>query len=296
MTVESVVAGGRYMVFTALAFLAGGCSSAASDGSTSPPPGMGAAGAGTGGLAGMGGIAGMGGAAPSTDPNNVEPTDCPQAPTLDPSQSARLSLRAPVEFGAAPLDLGSSVNAPSGSSYKLTFFAYYVGNFRLIDGAGVSHPATLVSASDQPLPYGLQLVNMDDAATEQLRLAVAPGNYQSLRFAVGVHQACNAIAQEQRGWPLTIETEMNWGWTMLHLRLEGFVSSSSSSSGFMYHVGFPQEYRTVEIASPLDLSQGSLEKTLPLAADQLLGASTPNVALDENQFLNNLVATTFSLR
>ncbi len=241
-------------------------------------------------------MAGMGGAAPTTDPNNVEPTDCPPAPTLEPAQTARLSLRAPVEFGAAPLDLGSSVSAPSGSSYKLTFFAYYVGNFRLLDGAGASHPATLVNASDQPLPYGLQLVNMDDTASEQLRLAVAPGNYRALRFAVGVHQACNAIAQDQRGWPLTIETEMNWGWTMLHLRLEGFVSSSARSSGFMYHVGFPQEYRTVELESALDLSQGALEKTLPLAADQLLGAGTPNVTVDQTQFLNNLVATTFSLR
>ena len=52
----------------------------------------------------------------------------------------------------------------------------------------------------------------------------------------------------------------------------------------------------VEVASALDLSQGTLEKTLPLAADHLLGATTPEVTVDESQFLKNLVDATFSLR
>lgn len=281
MAVESVSKGGTFLVFAALACLATACGTDETDSATLPAP--------------VGGTA-QGGMPATAGPETTEPTDCPLAPTLDASQTARLSLRAPVEFGAAPLELGTSVSTPAGGSYKLTFFSYYLGNFQLIDSSGAAHAAILVDAADKPLPYGLQLVNMDDEATEQLRLAVAPGNYRSLRFGVGVHQACNVTPLEARSWPLTIESEMDWGWTMLHLRLEGFHDSSGSSTGFMWHLGFPQEYRTVEVASALDLSQGSLAKTLPLAADQLLGVSTPEVTVDESQFLKNLVGATFSLR
>ncbi|HXK20962.1 MAG TPA: MbnP family protein, partial [Polyangiaceae bacterium] len=185
----------------------------------------------------------------------------------------------------------------AGGTYKVTFLSFYVGNFRLVDASGGQHPASLVDATDTPLPYGLQLINVDDTTTEQLRLAVAPGSYQSLLFSVGVDQACDAIPLADRSWPLTIETEMNWGWTMLHLRLEGLHNSSLGNFSLLYHLGFPEQYRSVQVASALDLSQGPLQRTLALAVDQLIGADTPAVIASDDQVTDNLAAPgTFSLR
>jgi hypothetical protein len=224
LAIESVVEGSKPALFAALVCLATACGSEESGASSLPSPAMG--GMAAGGTAAAGGV-------PTVPLETGEPTACPLTPSLDPAQTARLSLRVPVEFAGAPVALGSSVSAPSGSVYKLTFFAYYLGNFQLIDSAGAEHPALLVDANDEPLPYGLQLVNMDDEATEQLRLAVAPGDYRSLRFGVGAQQACNASPLAERSWPLTIESEMDWGWTMLHLRLEGFLSSSARNVGLI---------------------------------------------------------------
>lgn len=227
---------------------------------------------------------------------NDQPQDCPLMPTLGPAQTARLELQAVVEYGGAPLEIGDVKTDVEGGTYQVTFFSYYLGNFQLIDAQGKPHAASLVDEQDAPLPYGLQLLNMDKPESEQLRLAGEPGQYAALRFSVGVHQACNMIPLADRIWPMSIETEMNWGWTMLNLRLECNHKTPTAQYGLMYHVGLENEYRTVQLAIPLELGAKPSRHTLKLAVDQLLGADTPLVITGEDQFLTNLVSKTFTLQ
>jgi hypothetical protein len=247
----------------------------------SPQDGAGAAGAGGGSSAGGG----------------AQSTECPALPIVLPSQSARLSLKLPLEVGGMPLALGQATTDGQGGSYKLSFLAYYLTDFRLIDAAGVPHAATLLGADDVPLGYGLRLVNVDDPSTEQLRLAVEPGLYGALRFSIGVPDACNALDLTTCGYPLSFETEMNWGWTMLNLRLEGSYVSGASTYTLEYHVGFPEEYRMVELPAALDLSQGPLERTLAFEVDKLLGIAQAASVPPYDQVVDNLDAPgTFVLR
>jgi hypothetical protein len=227
---------------------------------------------------------------------NDQPRDCPLAPTLGAARTARLELRAVVEYGGVPLEIGDVKTDVEGGTYQVTFFAYYLGNFQLLDDEGAPHAASLVDAQDVPLPYGLQLLNMDKPESEQLRLAAEPGKYAALRFSVGVHQACNMIPLADRIWPMSIETEMNWGWTMLNLRLECNHDTPTKRYGLMYHVGLENEYRTVQLSTPLELGAEPSRHTLRLAVDRLLGADTPLEITLEDQFLTNLVSKTFTLQ
>jgi hypothetical protein len=219
------------------------------------------------------------------------------SPVIEASQTTRLELQVVAEYEGAALAIGDTKTDIEGGSYRLSFFAYYAGNFRLVDVAGRVHPATLVGADDTPLPYGLQLLNMDDAASLRVRLAVMPGRYSALRFGVGVHQACNVVPITERIWPLSIETEMSWGWTMLHMRLECFHQTHGESYGLMYHLGFPEEYRSVQVAAELNLDGGSAEHTLKLAVDRLLGTDTPSVIAPQQLLVETLPASgTFVLQ
>jgi hypothetical protein len=127
-----------------------------------------------------------------------------------------------------------------------------------------------LGAADQPLSYNVLLVNADDPSTLQARLAVAPASYRAVRFRVGVSQACNAPDIAGRRWPLTIETEMSWGWTMLNLRLEGWRLVGKNTGNFMHHIGFPGQYRTVQVPAVVDLTSGSASRTLVMSADYML--------------------------
>jgi hypothetical protein len=229
-----------------------------------------------------------------------EPASCPFAPVLDQSQSARLSLPLAVELGGAPLVIGQEATSSQGGRYRLTFYGFYVGDFELIDDKRRLHPATLVGAGDKPLSYNLLLVNPDDPGTPQPQLAVAPGVYTAVRFRVGVSQACNAPEISRRSWPLTIETEMSWGWTMLNLRLEGSRLAGKNLGGFMFHAGFPSSYRVVQVPAAVDLTAGAASRTLVMSADYTLdGDATLPVPeyVTEDMLADHLqLPQTFTLR
>ena len=121
---------------------------------------------------------------PAAVPND-QPQDCPLMPILGPAQTARLELNAVVEYGSAPLEIGDVKTDVEGGTYQVTFFSYYLGNFQLIDSQGTAHAASLIDEQDAPLPYGLQLLNMDKPESEQLRLAAEPGALRSGRRLQG---------------------------------------------------------------------------------------------------------------
>lgn len=246
------------------------------------------------GQAGGGATAG----APSVDLSyQNEPTECPELPTVAATQAARLGLQMALELGGAPFGLGEATSDGQGGTDKLSFLAYYLTNFWLIDLSGRAHAAVMLGADDAPLPYGLRLVNVDDPSTQRLRLAVEPGQYRALSFSIGVPAACNALDLTTRGYPLTLETEMNWGWTMLNLRLEGSHVGADGNYALEYHIGFPEDFRTAEVPAALDLRTATLERSLALQVDKVLGIDQPTEAVSYPDIVNRLNSSgTFLLR
>jgi len=206
-----------------------------------------------------------------------------------PVQLGRLELPVSIEVAGVPLELATPARDAAGNVYDVSFFAFYIGNVHLIDAAGAFHKATLLDAQGAPRLYDLLLVNADKPETQQLRLAAAPRSYSGVRFDVGVPQPCNALEHSQKVWPLTVESEMDWGWTALQLRLEGRMGNSY----YMYHLGFPEEYRSVQVMGALTVQAQSTGPTLVLAVDRLLDGASASMAAP---VADNLVTKAFALR
>lgn len=281
------IAEARVLISAALllvgsSLLASGCSSSALSQSTDN---------------GQGGDAAIGGA-PSIDLSyQNEPTECPELPTVAAAQTARLGLRLTLELKGAPFGLGETTTDARGGTDKLSFVAYYLSNFWLIDLSGHAHPAVILNGDDAPAPYGLRLVNVDDPSTEQLRLAIEPGQYRALSFSVGVPAACNALDLTTRGYPLTLETEMNWGWTQLNVRLEGSHVGADGNYALEYHIGLPGDFRTAEVPAELDLRTATLDRTLAFQVDKFLGIDEPTDAVSYPALVDRLSSPgTFVLR
>jgi hypothetical protein len=218
-----------------------------------------------------------------------QPAVCPQAPALSAEQTARLEVPIAIEVGKLPLELGAT--APGADhSYYVTFLGLFLGNFQLLDADGVPHAATLLDGAGRPRVYDVQLVNAAEPDTQRILLAAPPGQYGALRFRVGVSDACNALDARTREWPLTIESEMAWGWTMLHLRLEG----RRDGQGYMeHHLGFPAEYHAVQVPALIALSQAQTTRTLAFEIDRAID----NPAAPMAPVADNLArAGTFELR
>lgn len=212
------------------------------------------------------------------------PAVCEQTPEISPTQTARFKLSLQAKMGGAAAELGTAMTATSGHGYELTFFAFYLSDFQLVDQAAQAHPATVLGADGKPRVYNLQLINLDDPSSLSIELAAPPGHYQALRFSVGVSSACNTLDPPNRSWPLSIESEMNWGWTMLHARIEGF-RLDPTRQGFMYHLGFPEEFRALTVLGDIELPRAAssaleldLEQLFAAPADALAPASELNVA------------------
>jgi hypothetical protein len=218
-----------------------------------------------------------------------QPTVCAVAPALSAAQTARLEVPLSIEVGGLPLVLGVPASSAT-HTYTVSFLAIYLGNFQLIDADGKPHAATLLDPTGQPRPYDVQLVNSVQPDTRRLYLAAAPGYYGALRFRVGVCDACNALDKATRQWPLTLESEMDWGWTMLHLRLEG---RRDNQGDMEHHLGFPAEYRTVQVPALVELSSSPTTRALAFNLDR----AVDNPAAPTAPVADNLaVPGTFELR
>jgi hypothetical protein len=234
-----------------------GCSSA--EGGSEPQGATGGAAsvAGHAGSSGTGAIVGCPGPAPATLP-----------------ATGRVDLAVRLAVGGAAAAIGQVGTGSSGRQFKLSLFKFFLAEPVLIASDGHESKAQLLSPAGAPEPYGLHLVDADDAATQQLRLAAPPGQYSALRFGVGVPQPCNQMGTTTQVFPLNPDSEMFWDWAskFMFLRVEGEWRRGESESfqGFVYHVGYDQAYGTVNVSGALAVSSGGLGPTLSLDVDRML--------------------------
>lgn len=204
-------------------------------------------------------------------------------------QTSRLEISISIEVGGVPLELGVWTSSAE-HDYYVTFLSFFVGNFRLIGADGVAHAARSLDSAGRPSVYDVQLVNAREPETQRISLAAPRGGYGALRFDVGVSVACNALNAKTREWPLTLESEMGWDWTMLHFRIEG---SLDRHDWLMYHLGATSDYRTVQVPASIQLSRSPATRMLAFEIDRLIDdASAPIQSIAEKL----QQADTFELR
>ncbi len=105
----------------------------------------------------------------------------------------------PIQFvvNQAPMTIGAPAAGRTGLEYKLSALELFLAEPTLLDANGHELKAQIVGPDAKPLPYGIQLVNADDPATETLRLSVPQGNYTALTFGVGESSACDDATERQ---------------------------------------------------------------------------------------------------
>jgi hypothetical protein len=87
------------------------------------------------------------------------------------------------------------------------------------------------AANITPRPYGVALVDLDDAASQSLTIAAPGGDYMGLELGVGLPAACNAGDPTTRAFPLNADSDMFWTWgsQYMFIRAEGSLESNGAS-------------------------------------------------------------------
>ncbi len=244
-----------------------GDSGGASEGGAADIPEQPMAGAGGTDLAGGGA-----GGDPSAEPGPAMlgpdgyPAECVQAPALPEDATGRTDVTLSLGLGDAPFVFGEENTLPSGGTVLPTNFRFYLSQFELIQ-AETSVPAAPVSPAGAVLPYGVQLVNAEDAASLEFQLAAPPGEYEGITFLVGLTEGCNSSFSPLAP-PLDEASQMKWPHVLgfLFLRFEGVVSmDAAEATPDMIHMGSASPTEGFAPLLRLEMPVSVAEAAVPLA-------------------------------
>jgi hypothetical protein len=198
--------------------------------------------------------------------------DCP-APTV-PQNAVMVPLDLQTVAGNDAFALNKELTTASGIPYKVTKFRYYLSSPKLVDGAGKTVDAQLVTRDGRPVPYGVALVDATKPDSGELALMAAPGNYSAVQFMIGVPDSCSTGEQLNHGdasarlAPLDVDTDMYWSWNpgYIHLKVEGQAKVDGSWKSILFHVGEDKRREQVRVEMPLQIASGA-HTHLPIAVD-----------------------------
>jgi hypothetical protein len=246
-----------------------------------------AVGGGNAGSAGGSDVTSVGGAAPATNAcEGVAPAPRPQP--------GRLDLPVKLTIGSTPAVVGATAAAPNGREFQLGLLKLFLTQPVLLDAAGQETPGQIVGADGQPSPYGLQLIDLDDATTQTWRIVVAEGSYSGLRFGVGVPQGCNPPSNTPLVYPLNPDSEMFWPWggQFMFVRVEGMTRASQSEAlgSFAHHVGFDAAFAHIMVSGTLNVSGISSGPTLVLDVARMLATDAASLPAPQHAVPDGWVA------
>lgn len=139
---------------------------------------------------------------------------------------------------------------PSGESYTVSRFRYYLSNFSFITAAG--------STVTIPPSYFLVDDSVNTSKTIQLD-SVPQGNYTAIRFLIGVDSARNNSGVQSGA--LAPENGLFWTWNSGYImaQLEGYSTTiGSASNQFQFHIGgYKGPYNVLQpVTIPVNVSAG----------------------------------------
>jgi hypothetical protein len=250
-------------------------------------------GAGDGNQSGGNGSASSGGTGSGGSGGGVAATTCLEHSTPLRAQGTVLSLSLTPTLSGKPFEFGQPNAAADGGSIVPTNFRFYVSEVQLLASGGNPVPVDLVTATGALEPYGVHLFNAEEGDTSTLRVLAPAGDYQGLRFALGIKLACNQQLPANLAEPLTDVSQMTWPHTggFLFLRYESLYQGSSAGmpvpAGIptVVHMGGSITQESVPHVSVPSLfsvpGSGTLEKRLGVAMDQIFAGSTADIDVSD---------------
>jgi cytochrome c peroxidase len=115
-----------------------------------------------------------------------------------------------------------------------------------------------------------------DGKTNFILENIPPGNYDAIRFQIGLPPEINHgdVAQWPANHPLNPDVDgLYWGWSKeyVFLAFEGRWQDGAKENGFSYHIATDRQLMTVELPVNLDLNFGR-EIQVALNADKIFSA------------------------
>jgi hypothetical protein len=219
---------------------------------------------------------------------------CPDLPTPE-GDVVTTTLPIALVAGDEPLALGDVVQTAQGVPFRVQKLRMYVSEAALLRDDGSHEPALLVDADEQPLAYGVDLVDAADPEALALRLRAPRGDYAGLRLTIGVPATCpdgearlnHADASVMQA-PLDVDSDMYWSWDpgYVFLKIEGRVGADGVD-GFFYHVGDDDRTTHVTLDGPVDVDDGVSTSTIAFDVPRLFvspdGEATPRLDGDTEE-------------
>jgi hypothetical protein len=213
-------------------------------------------------------------AAPAAGSGGIEPQGpaCDGAVPVKRDLASRLDLPIRLAIGSASAEIDVAA-AADGRELRVSLFKFFLTEPVLVDAAGRETKGQVVDAEGKPLPYGVQLVDMEEPSPH-FRIAASDGIYSRLRFGVGVPPGCNAPSNSDHVYPLNPDSEMYWGWAarFMFIRIEGSSRATPTQefAPFLYHVGFDAAFAHITVEGALTVNGVGSGPTLVLDIARML--------------------------
>jgi len=201
--------------------------SAQHNGSALPEASSGAGGELAAGGASEAGDAPIAGSASGTDDESIgwsaSASTCVEHPTPQRKNGTVVSLLLRPVLEGNPFVFGQLNPLASGDSLIPLNFRFYISEVELLRHDGTTTAVDLVTETGDLEPYGVHLFNAEEDESSSMRVLAPAGEYEGLRFALGIKLACNKLAATALGDPLSDASQMTWPHTggFLYLRYEG---------------------------------------------------------------------------
>jgi cytochrome c peroxidase len=188
-----------------------------------------------------------------------------------PAAAANLNLQVDPRFNGSPLAFDSPTNLTlAGQRVSLTRLDFLLSDLALRrpDGTWIEQTNWFAYLS------------MREGRTNAPADGVPPGNYDRIRFFVGLSPEVNhhATAGYPAGHPLNPNVDgLYWGWNggYVFMAVEGnWLQPSGKQSGYSYHVANDWELMAVELPVPLHVT-GDCQVHLLLNVDQIFDGPHP---------------------
>jgi len=162
---------------------------------------------------------------------------------------------------------GTAYATPSGETFTVQKFKYYLSNLRFIRADGSTYAA----------PGEYHLVDAATASSTSFTVSDVPtGNYTGVSFVVGVDSTTTKADPLALTGDLNPANAMYWAWASGHifLKLEGTTTTGGAASPIVCHVGgYRAPYSAIVTASPALngtlLVRAGQEPKIQLSADVL---------------------------
>lgn len=202
-------------------------------------------------------------------------------PAPTPTETGNLVVEFKNTVDLAPLVYGQKYLNPSGDTFKVSKFNYYISNIVL-----TREDNSVYTQTDS-----YRIIQQAAPSSMVVQVANVPvGNYKSIKLMLGVDSAKNNSGAHTGGLDFNYASDMFWGWNTgyIFLKLEGTAPTSTLSNGyFEYHIGgyggVNKTQRTFDLGLTGTTANVTTSKT-----------PTINLITDVNELFKNPTVISFS--